>query len=273
MTSAVQERVRPVRLASRGLGEDADSGRSVLARAFLLLQAFSADRPVRSLGELAEFANLPKSTTHRIAAVLVGCGALQRHGKLGYSVGAWLHDLGMLSPARARLMAASTPFIHELHEQTHATVHLGILAASGPLCLDKIGGYAGPALFTRPGSSFPAHSTALGKCLLAMDRDASRAVLGGPALRRYTQRTMVAPRHLAAELVRVKEEHLGHDSEETVDGITCVAAPILDRFGECVAAISVSAPTSRIRQRPTTVLVQRAADNVERALGREASSA
>ncbi len=269
MTSATQDQTDLLGPATPDAVLGADSARSVLARAFSLLEAFTSERPVLSLGELAAFAALPKSTTHRIAASLVDCGALQRHGSLGYSVGAWLHDVGMLSPARARLLAASTPFIHELHEQTRATAHLGVLSPMGPLYLDKVGGNSSPALFTRPGSTFPTHSTALGKCLLAMTPDATADVANTSALRRFTQRTLVTPQQLTMELSRIREEHLGHDREETLDGISCIGAPVLNHSGLCVAAISVCTPTGRLNERRTAQLVQRAASNIERALGRE----
>lgn len=272
MTSATQEDIDS--LSDSLLDEDdaADSARSVLARAFSLLQAFTADRPVLSLGELATYAGLPKSTTHRIAATLVGCGALHRHGRLGYSIGAWLHDVGMLSPVRAHLLAASSPFVHELHAQTHATVHVGVLSPTGPVYLDKIAASDGPTIFTRPGSSFPIHATAVGKCLLAMSPEATAEILDGPPLRRFTRRTLATPAQLAAALDRIRSENIAYDREETVNGISCIAAPIMDRNGRSVAAISVCAPTTRINERRTILLVQRTAAKVERALGREVSA-
>jgi DNA-binding IclR family transcriptional regulator len=241
------------------------SGRSVLDRAFTLLRAFSADRPILSLGDLATFANLPKSTTHRLAATLVGCGALQRYGALGYCVGSWLHDIGMLAPMRYRLTLAAGPFLHELHEQTRATVHLAVLSADGPLYMEKISHYSGPAGFTRPGSHFPSHSTALGKSLTAFTPEANEALLAQPRYKRFTPRTMIAPAPLARELDAIRSEQLSHDREETVPGLSCVAAPVFDHFGVCVAAISVCAPTSQLNERRAESSVRRAAVNIGRA--------
>jgi DNA-binding IclR family transcriptional regulator len=241
-----------------------ESSRSVLGRAFALLQAFSMERPVLSLGDLAGCANLPKSTTHRLAASLVSCGALQRYGDFGYCVGSWLHDVGMLAPSRFRLMSAAAPFLHELHERTRGTVHLAVSSPGGPLYLDKVSHHGGAAVLTRPGSHFPAHSTALGKCLLAFSDESRNEILRQPGYRRYTQRTLVLPQQLAKDLARVRAEQLGRDQEETVPGLSCIGAPILNRNGVCIAAMSVCVPTVQLNERLMSGAVRRAALGIGR---------
>lgn len=243
-----------------------NSARSVLGRASALLQAFSPERPILSLGDLAACANLPKSTTHRIAATLVGCGVLQRYGTFGYCVGSWLHDIGMLAPTRYRLTSAAAPFLHELHEQTRATVHLGVCSPTGPLYLDKVSRYGGPAPYTRPGSHFPMHSTALGKSLAAFT-DAHEELLAESGYRRFTQRTVTSPRELAREIDSVRADQISHDREETVPGISCVGIPVFDQFGQCLAAISICAPTVRLDERRSVTALRRAAQNIGRVYG------
>jgi DNA-binding IclR family transcriptional regulator len=44
------------------------------------------------------------------------------------------------------------------------------------------------------------------------------------------------------------------DNEESVVGLRCIAAPILDTRGIAVAAISISGPTSRITPQKTPML-------------------
>jgi DNA-binding IclR family transcriptional regulator len=272
MTASSAARTRPPdRSAGQprwSVADDSELGsaRSVLIRASALLQAFSPERPVLSLGDLAACANLPKSTTHRIAATLVGCGLLQRYGTFGYCVGSWLHDVGMLAPARYRLTSAAAPFLHEVHERTRATVHLGVCSPAGPLYLDKVSRYGGPASFTRPGSHFPVHSTALGKVLAAFADDGGE-LLARSGCPRFTQRTVTSRRELARELDSVRENHVSYDREETVPGISCVGMPVFDHSGECLAAISACAPTVRLDERRSVAALRRAAQNIRRAYG------
>ena len=55
--------------------------------------------------------------------------------------------------------------------------------------------------------------------------------------------------------------------------VACIAAPICDAGGACVSTLSIVLPEQRVMQRldELTVEVQRAADCVERALGRKAA--
>ena len=51
---------------------------------------------------------------------------------------------------------------------------------------------------------------------------------------------------LKSELALIREKGYAIDREELEIGLTCIGAPILDRNGEAVAAISLSGPSSRI---------------------------
>jgi DNA-binding IclR family transcriptional regulator len=172
----------------------------------------------------------------------------------------------MLAPARSRLTSAAAPFLHELHEQTRATVHLGVCSPAGPLYLDKVSRHGGPAPFTRPGSHFPVHSTALGKVLAAF-ADGGEELLAGSACGRFTKRTVTSRRELARELEAVRDHHVGYDREETVPGISCVGMPVFDHAGECLAAISVCLPTVQLDERRSVTALRRAARNIGRAYG------
>ena len=247
---------------SHGRDDDHMASKSVVSRAFSLLQAFSTERPVLSLGALADYAHLPKSTTHRIAASLVDCGALQRYGSIGYCVGSSLHDIGLLSPSRSALTGVAKPFLHELHEQTRMAVHLGVHTPTGGLYLDKVHRCGGLSLTTKPGRHFPVHSTALGKSLLAFIESAAQPVLDRGRLPRFTPRTLTNSDQLAKELESARADHLTYDREETVPGVSCIAAPVIDKFGVCIAAISVCGPSSQLNELRSASALRRTARDV-----------
>ena len=48
------------------------------------------------------------------------------------------------------------------------------------------------------------------------------------------------------EIEKVRVSKVAVDDEETLMGVYCVAAPVLNPKGECVAAISISAPKNRV---------------------------
>ena len=242
-----------------------ESARSVLHRAFTLLNAFTAQEPMLTLGELAERTDLPRSTTHRLATMLVKLGALQRRGNLGYTIGARMFDIGLLAPTRSRLLAAAEPYLQQLREATRATVHLAGWSGTVPICLDKISQPGDRLIQSRPGSTIPLHASALGKTLLAFSTGRQLAAPRDHSLRRFTPYTLTGIGPLTRDIESIKESRIGRDNEEALPGISCIATPIVDRHGECVATISIGMPTPRLRVRPMEQALLRAAESITRA--------
>jgi len=91
------------------------------------------------------------------------------------------------------------------------------------------------------GALAPLHCTALGKAYLAFGQCAPPK-----DLTRHTERTIVDPDRLDAEIVETRRRGFAKDDEEFSPGVRCVAAPIFDDAGTMVAAIGLSGPTARI---------------------------
>jgi DNA-binding IclR family transcriptional regulator len=127
---------------------------SVLERVFAILDSFSADEPELTLAELASRTAIPKSTVHRLAKVLVDQRLLKRTGA-GFCLGIRLFELGELVGEMRDLRDASLPFLEELFELTHETIHLGVLDGNEVLYFVKIVGHKTFPLPTRTGGRWP----------------------------------------------------------------------------------------------------------------------
>ena len=55
----------------------------------------------------------------------------------------------------------------------------------------------------------------------------------------------------------MRKTGLGYDYEELFPGVRCIAVPVFDRSEKAVAAVSVTAPTTRLT-RQTTEKIERA---------------
>lgn len=240
--------------------------RSLVARTFKILEAFTEHDDTVGLAELTRRTGLPKSTVYRIASNLVRTGILSReHGDFRLSMN--LYELGALVPAQRRLRQICIPFMEELHQKSREIVHLGVLSGPDVLYIVKVAGHNQMPLPTRDGGRMPAHCTALGKAMLAFSPPAAVAdVLAGglPATTRYTIRT---PQAFLDALAKVVEEGVAYDREEAVIGSTCVAAPIIDKRKRVRAAISVSGPTSRFEPETMARPVKQSASTISRLLG------
>lgn len=226
--------------ASEPTGERAEArpGIEVLNRAVDILDAFHAGPELSvSLAELARRTGLPKPTVHRFLAALETLGLVERFGT-GYQLGLRLFELGERVPRKHALREAALPFMQDLYEATHDTVHLAVLEGTDVVYLERIRGHRSAKVASRVGGRLPAACTGVGKALLAFDDDAARRVLAGPIEPR-TRYSITDPRVLADELVRIRNDGVAFDREENTIGITCAAAPILVR-GRAVGAVSVT---------------------------------
>ena len=101
--------------------------------------------------------------------------------------------------------------------------------------------------FHRPGSHGALHASSLGKAIMStLPEKAVTEVLQRVGLRRFTERTIVDPNVLLADLDATRKRGWAIDNEERADGMRCVGAPVFNEHGEAVGAISISGPTVRI---------------------------
>jgi len=222
--------------------EPARGAPSVLWKAFDVLGAFSDRRRVLTLAAIAHHSRLPKSTAHRVLAMLVEVGAVEQV-PAGYQLGLRMFSLGALGP-EAALRAAALPHLEELHRVTAQTLHLAILRGADVVYLEKLlprdGSLAVPSVI---GDRLPATCTGVGKALLAFspDDEVASAVCG--PMRRRTARSLGSPQQVRRELAAIRDRGYAVDREETADGLACVAVPVLAGT-TAVAAISVSFPAA-----------------------------
>jgi DNA-binding IclR family transcriptional regulator len=234
---------------------------SVLERVFAILDCFSAEQPELTLAELATRTAIPKPTVHRLAKVLVDQRLLTRTDA-GFALGIRLFELGELVGERRDLRDAALPFLQELFELTHETIHLGVLDGNEVLYFVKIVGYKAFALPTRTGGRWPVHASALGKVLMAFGPANPRQLLASAALKPLTPYTIMDPQRLLRELAIVRRVGTAIESQEAVLGNACVAAPIFDSAGHAVAAVSVSGPPLRLRPAQRAPIVRRSAAKI-----------
>lgn len=94
-----------------------------------------------------------------------------------------------------------------------------------------------------------AHARASGKLLLAFASEEVRtAYLALNPLVPVTPRTIVQPEEFELELERIRLRGYAVDEEEFREGVSCVAAPVMES-GHAVSAYSVSAPAERFGRR------------------------
>ncbi|WP_344451391.1 IclR family transcriptional regulator [Actinocorallia aurantiaca] len=211
---------------------------SMVERMTLILDAFNGRSARLTLEDVARHTRLPRSTAHRILDQLVRQRWLE-HNSYGYALGQRALGLGGQDRGHGKLREAAAPLLHELQVTTGLVAHLAVLDAAEIFYLDKVGGRFASSVPSRVGGRAPAHSTALGKSILAwLEPEEVDEKIGG-GLDRLTNRTIGELGTLHQELYRVRQRRgLAFERGETFPGIACVAAAIRGPEGP-VAGISL----------------------------------
>jgi DNA-binding IclR family transcriptional regulator len=226
--------------------ESSNRGTATLRRALAVLEAFTSSRPRLTLAELAAVTRQDKATLLRHLDVFLTARLVERHGDT-YSLGLGAFALGASYLAQHDVYAISRAPMEELAERLGETISLAIRDGSEVVYVEVVHGQAEIGVQSSVGVRQPAHTSALGKVLLAWltpeEREAS--VYVHPMVR-MTSHTITSPGELEAHLEAVRRDGYAMDNEERAEGIRCVATPIWDRTGRVTAALSVSGASFRM---------------------------
>lgn len=214
--------------------------RAAVDKAISLLAAFRSEAHTGlGVSELARRSDMSKSTAFRLLKILLRNGVVEKSGT-SYRLGPQLHTLTARdeTPRHAAIRDSLTPFLADLYELTHATVHLAVIHGPDVIYLNKLYGHRTVLAPSRIGGTAPAHCTGVGKVLLAYD-PVARDNLLTTSLRAVTAATITDAVALGLELDEVRRAGVALDCGEVAQGLACVAAPVMVR-GVAVAALSVS---------------------------------
>ena len=92
------------------------------------------------------------------------------------------------------------------------------------------------------------HCTGVGKAILAsLPRKQVETIVDKRGLPRRTDNTITNQEDLYDELDEINKRGVAFDNEEILEGLCCVAVPVISQEKGLLGAISVSGPTSRIQ--------------------------
>lgn len=226
-----------------------DSSRSnevgVLLKSMNLLVCL-ADGPL-SVVKLSERTGVTKPTVYRILNTLDSGGFVVRdpiHRE--YSLGPALIGLGRATRNSAELIRRVRPSLRELHDKYNETINLGVLNHGKIIYLDTLESRERLRVTVPMVTEDNCHTTALGKAILAaMPEDSALKTISEATLPKRTPNTSISREELLATIRKNRSFGYAIDNEEDEIGFRCVAAPILDSNNFPIAAISITAPTSR----------------------------
>ena len=169
-----------------------------------------------TLAELQAATGLPRATAHRLAAALVEHSMLRRDSAGRFDLGADLAALGRAAVARFPLATLARPALERLRSATGETVQLYVPEGADRRCVLALQSPHALQWVVPEGALLPLEQGSAGRVLLGE----------------------VGPAGWVATVA------------EREPGVASVSAPVLDREGHVVAAVSVAGPIERLSEAP-----------------------
>ena len=219
---------------------------------------------------IAKAIGAPLSTTYLIIDELLERELLIRRGDGLVWLGPRLHHLGL---AYARSLDFLSEASHEMHELCRAVGETVQICGRDGYHMVVLAMADGPGHFrvmSEVGTRVPLNWTASGRLLVGHLPDAERlAIFKHDAKASPTARAETNPKALAKLSRKAFEERLSIQISETDFLVSCVASPICDQSGACVATVSIVLPEHKVvaRQAFYAEAVRAASEKIERNLG------
>jgi IclR family KDG regulon transcriptional repressor len=219
---------------------------SVLEKASELIDCLGrAGEPV-TLGYVRSALGMPKSSTHRLLNELAVLGIVRRTDDGRYSLGPRLLYWGEAAADTFDLRAVAEAPMRHLRDQVEESVHLYVREHDTRICIAAVEGRHELRPFIQLGHPLPLRVGAAGKLLLAFaDREVQQA-----ELRRALEDASSLPNapgpHLGEQLEQIRADRWATSVGEREQGVSAAATAIVDSRDRVVAALCISAPTTRL---------------------------
>lgn len=226
-------------------GNNRTPGRSVISKVSAVLRSFELAKHPQTLGGIAEAADLPLSSAHRIVSELVDEEILSKMSDGRYTINLRLWSLSQSVGQQIR--TAAHPFVQDLYSLTGHTSHLAVRYGRDSLYVIRLYGSQRVPRTSWAGSRQPLHSTAVGKVLLAYSSTWMWDAYIDGGMEAFTQLTIQQPERLKEELRAVRAQGYATTHQEQRLGTSSIAVPVFHQ-GDIGAAIGVVAPADAYRQ-------------------------
>lgn len=214
-------------------------------RAITILTLFTPERPRLGITDISKLMNLPKPTIHGLVQTLIEQDfMIQDKETRKYSLGLKIYELGIFLSGTLKINQVGGAVGQRLAKNTGLMVRLATWDRDRVLITMNLFPAVDDSFLFRQlglGPRVPAHCTGVGKAILStfslLDFEAFLARTG---LTRHTARTITGVQALMADLDTARKRGYAMESEEYLNGLSCIAAPVFDALGHATAAISLS---------------------------------
>ena len=249
-----------------------DSGRDVsvrsVERAIAILDLL-AQGGWRTGADVARELRVHRSTALRLLGTLERHAMVERDQRTArYRLGRRLPQLASVVTGELDLRSVARPVCEQLATAAGETATLDVLIGDVIVPIEQATASTSVMSVNWLGRRTPVHCTASGKAIAAFAAEPVRIRLLELPLDRVTPHTVTDRAELESQLDDIRRSGIARTHEELEVGLDALAAPVFGSDGEVVAALDVSGPSHRLRDRPDLDrLTREGAADLSRRLG------
>lgn len=214
-----------------------------VARAFRILEILGERGGQAALSEIGEVMGLALPTVHRLVRTLVTLGYVRQLPSRRYALGPGLIRLG--EEATKLMSTWARPTLEELEHSAQETANLAILDGDKVVYVAQVPSRHQMRMFTEVGRRVYAHSTGVGKAILAQLSDPEvLSIVRRAGMPPFTDATHTTEADLLADLATIRARGYSIDEGEQEVGVRCFAVAVPG--AATPTAVSVSGPNTRV---------------------------
>lgn len=219
---------------------------------------------------IAKAIGAPLSTVYVIVDDMVEKKLLSRNSEGLLWLGDRLYHYGLAYARSLDFLSVATSEMHDLCRDIGETIQLCGLDGDHMQVLAMADGPGHFQVTSRVGTRVPLNWTASGRLLVGHMSDHERLeIFKRCASPSPTGRADTDPKILSEGAVRAFSQRLSVQAGESDYAVACIAAPVCDEQGACVATISIVLPEQKLMDNTElyTGSVQRSAEKIETVMG------
>ncbi|MEJ6001694.1 IclR family transcriptional regulator [Paucibacter soli] len=222
-----------------------DSYVQSFARGLSVIRAFSAEAPRQTLTEVAKRCGLTRAGARRILLTLETLGYVKADGRL-FALTPKILDLGFAYLSSQPLWQFAEPVMQQLAGDLKESCSAAVLEGGDIVYVLRVPARKIMSINLGVGSRLPAWCTSMGRVLLAgLPQPELEAQLARVQFQAHTARTARNLDELRTRIAQVRSQGWCLINQELEEGLVSLAAPIVDRKGQTIAALNVGAQVNR----------------------------
>lgn len=228
----------------------ADAYVESFAKGLAVIRSFGPQHRRMTLSEVAARSSLTRAAARRILLTLLELGYVAQEGR-SFALTPRILDLGYSYLSSMPMSTLAQPIMVELGSRFNHSVSVAALDGPEVVYLLRV---PKRNLLNTPGISLagmrlPAFVSSMGRVLLAaLPGDELKAVLDASELRALTPKTVWQRAALEEEIRKVGRQGYSLIVDEMEEGLSAVAAPIIDAGGRTIAAMNIAFNTGAVKR-------------------------